>query len=127
MKQKLPKLERETTGLKLFPLVTIMGWVLIGFSILISIIVLAPTASAYWGGNVKAIRDAAEIGTPLLGQLTLLAWWPKLLPPLTFLGVTFFMLGIALEFAAIPGILDRRTVVLVKALPLMGKKSQTRS
>ena len=123
MEQKLPELERETTGLKLYPLITLMGWVLIGFSILISIIVLGPTASAYWGGSAKSIRDAAEIGTPLLAQLTVLAWWPKLLPPLTFLGVTFFMLGIALEFAAIPGILDRRTNILVKALPLMGKKS----
>ena len=127
MEQKLPKLEREATGLKMFSLFTILGWVLIAFSILIGVIVLAPTATAYWGGNAKAIRDAAEIGTPLLGQLALLAWWPKLLPPLTFLVVTFFMLGIALEFAAIPGILDRRTDILVKALPLMGKKSSTRS
>lgn len=48
MEQKLPELERETSGLKLFPLITILGWVLIGFSILISIIVLVQTASAYW-------------------------------------------------------------------------------
>ena len=83
---------------------------------------LAPTAVSYWGGNAKAIRDAAEIGSPLLAQLVTLAWWPKLLVPLTFLGVAFLMLGIALEFAAIPKIVDRRTDILVKAVPLMGHK-----
>ncbi len=99
-----------------------MGWVLIGFSILVGVLVLSPTAAGYWGANAKAIRDAAEVGTPLLAQLTTLAWWPKLLVPLTFLGVASFMLGIAFEFAAIPGILDRRTDVLKQAVPLMGNK-----
>ncbi|MFQ5612030.1 MAG: hypothetical protein ACE5H9_07835 [Anaerolineae bacterium] len=122
MAPKLSKLDRETTGLKLFPLFTFMGWVLIGFSILVGVIVLAPTAASYWGANAKATRDAATIGSALLGQLTTLAWWPKLLLPLTFFGVTSFMLGIALEFAAIPGVLDRRTEVLTRAVPLMGKK-----
>ena len=120
MTAQLSKLDRETTGLKVFPLFTLMGWVLIGFSILVGILVLGPTAASYWGGNAKAVRDAAEVGTPLLAQLTTLAWWPKLLVPLTFLGVASFMLGIALEFAAIPGIIERRTGVLTQAVPLMG-------
>jgi hypothetical protein len=119
---KLSKLERETAGLKVFPLFTVLGWILIGFSILVLIIVLAPTSAGYWGGSAKAARDAAAVGSALLGQLTTLAWWPKLLPPLIFLGVASFMVGIALEFAAIPKILDRRTEVLIQAIPLMGKK-----
>lgn len=122
MAPKLSKLERETTGLKVFPLLTLMGWVLVGFSILVGVLVLSPTAAAYWGGNAKAVRDAAAVGTPLLGQLTTLGWWPKLLLPLTFFGVSSFMLGIALEFAAIPGVLDRRTEVLTRAVPLMGRR-----
>jgi hypothetical protein len=122
MTAKLSKLNRETKGLKLFPLFTLMGWVLIGFSILIGVFLLSPTAASSWGASAKAVRDAAEVGSPLLAQLTTLAWWPKLLVPLTFLGVASFMLGIALEFAAIPGILERRTDILVKAVPLMGNK-----
>jgi len=119
---QLSKLEKETTGLKVFPLFTLMGWVLIGFSILVMVIVLAPTGANYWGGNTKAARDAAEIGSSLLGQLSTLAWWPKLLPPLIFMGVASLMTGIALEFAAIPNILSRRTEILTRAIPLMGKK-----
>jgi hypothetical protein len=120
MAPKLDKLERETTGLKLFPFFTLMGAVLIGISILVSIIALAPTAAAYFGENAKSARDAAAVGSALLGQLSTLGWWPKLLAPLTFLGVASFMLGIALEFAAIPSILDRRIEILKRAVPLMG-------
>ena len=122
MTQPLIKLQRETAGLKVFPLFTIMGWLLIGFSIIIAVIVLGPTGAAYWGDNAKATRDAATLGSSLLGDLAVLSAWPKILAPLTFLGVAFFMVGIALEFAAIPGILDRRMKVLKEALPLMGSK-----
>lgn len=121
MSNQLSKLNRETTGLKLFPLATLAGWALIGAAVLIGVLVLAPTGAAYFGGSAKAVRDAAEVGSPLLAQLSTLAFWPKLLPPLIFLGVASFMLGIALEFAAIPRILDRRIAVLKEALPLMGK------
>jgi hypothetical protein len=119
---QLSKLDRETKGLKIFPLFTILGWALIGISILIGVVVLSPTAASYWGGSAKAVRDAAEVGSPLLGQLTTVQWWPKLLVPLAFLGVASFMTGIALEFAAIPAIIDRRVEVLKQAVPLMAGK-----
>ncbi len=115
----LTKLDKETRGLKFFPLFTVTGWVLIGFSILVQALVLSPTGAAYWGGNPKAARDAAAAGSELLGQLAALAWWPRLLAPLTFLGVAAFMVGIALLFSAIPGILERRTGGLKKAIALM--------
>ena len=117
----LSKLDRETNGLKVFPLFTALGWILIGFAILVLILVLSTTGAAYWGGSAKATRDAAEVGTALLAQLTTLSFWAKLLPPTIILGVASFMVGIALEFAAIPAILDRRIEVLKKALPLMGQ------
>jgi hypothetical protein len=120
MALKLSKLQHETRGLKLFPFFTLMGWLLIGASIFIGVSVLASTGSTYWGGNAKAVRDAAEVGSPLLGDLATLAYWARLLPPLVFLGVASFMVGIAMEFAAIPAILDRRAAVLKRALPMMG-------
>jgi len=121
MSNQLSKLNKETTGLKLFPFFTIMGWGLVGFSLLFGVLVLGPTAADYLGGNAKSARDAAEVGTALLGQLTILGWWPKLLAPLTIMGVASFMIGIALGFAAIPAILERRIDVLKQALPLMGR------
>lgn len=53
MAPKLSRLKQETTGLKLFPLFTLMGWGLIGFSILILVLVISPVGSSYWGGNAK--------------------------------------------------------------------------
>lgn len=119
---ELSQLEQETKGLKLYPVLTLVGWLLIGFSILISLFVLSPTGASYWGENAKTARDAAVVGSSLLGSLTTLAWWPKLLLPLNILGIASFMVGIALEFAAIPDILQRRIDVLKRAVPLMGKK-----
>jgi len=122
MAQPLSKLDRETKGLKAFPLLTLFGWLTIMISVLIGILILSPTAVSYWGGNAKTVRDAAEIDSPLISQLTTIRWWPKFLIPLAILGIAAFMTGIALEFAAIPGIIDRRTAVLKQALPLMGGK-----
>ena len=119
---QLPKLNRETLGLKIFPLFTMLGLCVIMVSILVGIAALSPTASGYWGGNAKTVRDTAAIGSDLLGNLATLQSVPKWLVPLAFLGVASFMTGIALEFAAIPDMIDRRTKVLKQAVPLMAKK-----
>ncbi|HEX6386180.1 MAG TPA: hypothetical protein VF177_16030, partial [Anaerolineae bacterium] len=63
MEKSLPKLRRDTTSLKLFPFFTLVGWALIGFTILVSVLVLSPTAADYWGNNAKVVRDAAEAGS----------------------------------------------------------------
>jgi hypothetical protein len=124
MTAQLSKLDRETTGLKVFPLFTLMGWALIGFSILVGILVLGPTAASYWGGNAKAVRDGAEVGSVLLGQLTTLAWWPKLLVPLTFLGIinglSAIVYALRYQRTAIPQVVenlpaDNKLVELPKA------------
>jgi hypothetical protein len=95
--------------------------VLISISISIGILVLAPTAADYWGGNAKAVRDAAEAGSSLLGQLETLKVIPRWLEPLTFLGVVAFMVGIALEFSTIPHILKNRGSVMSACFPLIAK------
>ena len=120
MAQQLPSLNQETRGLKVFPLLTLLGWALIGFSIAIFIVVLSPVGAAYWGDHAKQVRDAAVAGDSLLTDLSALARWPSLLAPLIFSGVASFMVGIAMEFAAIPGILERRSAVLKQAIVLMG-------
>ena len=120
---QLSKLERGTKGLKLFPLFTLLGWGLIMFAGLVVLgFIVSPTGAAYWGGNAKAARDAAATGSFLVSQLSTLALWKHIVPPLLILGIASSMVGIAMEFGSIPDLLDKRTAVLKQALPLMGNK-----
>ena len=120
---QLSKLERDTKGLKFFPLFTLLGWGLIMFAAVVVLgLIVSSTGAAYWGGNAKAARDAAAAGSFLVSQLTTLAVWKHIVPPLLILGLASFMVGIAMEFGSIPDLLDKRTEVLKKALPLMGSR-----
>lgn len=103
--------------LKVYPIFTLLGGVLVGLSLIIGIFVLTPTAIDYWGGSAKTVRDAAEVGSGLLVQLNTLTVIPRWLTPLTFLGVASFMVGIALEFSAIPDILKNRGQVMSICFP----------
>jgi hypothetical protein len=120
---QVPKLQRDTKGLKFFPLFTLLGWGLIMFAGLVVLgFIVSTTGAAYWGSNAKAARDAAASGSLLVSQLSTLALWKHIVPPLLILGIASFMVGIAMEFGSIPSLLDKRTAVLKQALPLMGNK-----
>ena len=84
--------------------------------------IVSPTGATYWGGNAKEARNAAATGSLLVSQLSTLALWKHIVPPLLILGIASFMVGIAMEFGSIPSLLDKRTAVLKEALPLMGSK-----
>ena len=107
--------------LKVFPILTILGWILIGLALIIGLVVLTPTAVNYFGANSKEVRDAAEAGSQLLSQIGILASIPLWLEPLTFLGVAFFICGIALEFSVIPSLVKMRGDAMAKAFPLIVK------
>ena len=107
--------------LKVFPILTILGWILIGLALIIGLVVLTPTAVNYFGANSKEVRDAAETGSQLLSQIGILASIPLWLEPLTFLGVAFFICGIALEFSVIPSLVKMRGDAMAKAFPLIVK------
>ena len=110
--------------MKIFPLFTMLGWILILVSFIIGLTVLAPTAVSYFGSNAKTVRDAAMVGSELLGQLETLQSIPAWLQPLTFLGVAAFMTGIALEFSAIPKLLKNRGEVMSLCFPLLVEKGE---
>ena len=107
--------------LKLFPILTILGWILIMLALIIGLIVLTPTAASYFGANSKEVRDAAEAGSQLLSQISILASIPLWLEPLTFLVVAFFICGIALEFSVIPSLVKMRGDAMAKAFPSIVK------
>ena len=70
------------------------------------------------------MRDAAEAGSVLLGQLQVLTVIPRWLEPLMFLGVAAFMTGIALEFSSIPTLLKNRGDVMQVCFPLVAKHGE---
>ena len=107
--------------LKIFPILTILGWILIMLALIIGLVVLAPTAVSYFGANSKGVRDAAEAGSQLLSQINILASIPLWLEPLTFLGVAFFICGIALEFSVIPSLIKMRGDAMAQAFPIIVK------
>jgi len=117
------KPENKIWQMKAFPLFTLMGWAFILTAFVIGAFVMAPTAAGYWGGNAKAVRDAAEIGSALLGQLGTLTTTPRWLEPLAFLGVASFMVGIALEFSTIPALLENRGQLMSACFPYLKKRS----
>ncbi len=79
-----------TWQMKVYSFFTVLGWVLIIVLLIIGVFVLVPTAADYWGGNAKAVRDAADAGSSLIGQLGTLAVTIRWLEPLTFFGCCGF-------------------------------------
>jgi hypothetical protein len=112
--------------MRAYVLFALVGWILIGISFLIGLLVLAPTAADYFGGNAKAIRDAAEAGSALLAQLNVLQYTPRWLEPLAFVGVASFMVGIALEFSMIPNILNNRGQIMSLCFPVIAGQREVK-
>jgi hypothetical protein len=113
--------EKTPYQLRVFPVLTVLGWILIMLALIIGLVVLTPTAVNYFGANSKEVRDAAEAGSQLLSQISILVSIPLWLEPLTFLGVAFFICGIALEFSVIPSLVNIRGDAMAKAFPLIVK------
>ncbi len=114
--------QKPSWQLKVYPFFTVIGWILITVSFLVGLVLIAPTAAAYWGENAKTARDAAEIGSLLLTQLGTLATVPRWLEPLTFVGVASFMVGIALAFSSIPNLLKNRGQIMSVCFPYIVRK-----
>jgi len=105
--------------MRVFPLMTALGWIFILTAFIVGAFVLAPTAASYFGDNAKAVRDTAEVGSALIGSLGTITSIPRWLKPLAFLGVASFMVGIALEFSTIPDLLKNRAEVMKACFPLI--------
>lgn len=81
----------------------------------------ATTAASYWS-NPKAIRDAAQPGSALLGQLRFLATTNAWLEPFKFTGLALIITGIAISFGVvILNALRQRLMITGSALQEMMK------
>ncbi len=117
MNEKAPP--SSSWPLKIFPLFSMLGWILVSLALVLGVFFLAPNAAQYFGENAKAARDAAENGSFLLRQLQILSATPRWLEPLAFTGIASFMIGIALEFSTIPRLLVQRGNVMARTFPLI--------
>jgi hypothetical protein len=114
---------KKNWQMSVYPIFTLSGAMLIMAVFIVGLFVLAPTATSYWAGSTKAIRDAAEVGSGLLAQLEVLNTIPRWLEPRAFLGVASFMFGIALEFSTIPSLLKNRGDVMGVCFPEIVKST----
>lgn len=110
--------------LKTYPWMTLIGWILVMLAVIIGLFVLSPTAADYFGANAKAVRDAADAGSTLQGQLVTLKATPRWLEPALFVGVASFMVGIAMAFSTIPNLLDHRGEIMSLCFPLLVNKGE---
>ncbi len=102
-------------------------WVIgmmIAMAITIIWVVLAVLAGDYYS-NSKLVRDTAEAGSGLLSQLATIQGLQAWLLPLSFLGMSTFLLGFGFAFANILKNVRLRGDTMAAALPeLKGRKAR---
>ncbi len=113
---------KKSWQLRFYPLMTLIGWMLVMLAVVLGLFLLAPTAADYFGGNAKAVRDAAVVGSSLQAQLEILKSTPRWLEPALFVGVASFMVGIAMAFSTIPNLLKNRGEIMSLCFPILVKK-----
>jgi ABC-type iron transport system FetAB permease component len=87
---------------------SVRSWVIIllviGLLVILAYFVLglvrASIAGLYWS-EPKAVRDAAQPGSPVLGYLVFLQSTNSWLEPLKFIGLSLIIFGIAMLFAIV--------------------------
>ena len=84
-------------------------------------VVLAVLAGDYYS-NSKAVRDAAEAGSPVLSQLSNIQATKAWLLPLEILGIASFLMGFGFAFANILQNIRLRGNTLAAALPALKER-----
>ena len=98
-----------------------IGGMMIIAAITVIWIVLAVLAGDYYS-NSKAVRDAAEAGSPVLSQLSTIQATKAWLLPLEILGIASFLFGFGFAFANILQNIRLRGNTLAAALPALKER-----
>ncbi len=98
-----------------------IGGMMIIVAITVIWIVLAGLAGDYYS-NSKAIRDAAEAGSPVLSQLSNIQTTKAWLLPLEILGIASFLMGFGFAFANILQNIRLRGNTLAAVLPALKER-----
>ena len=98
-----------------------IGGMMIIVAITVIWIVLAGLAGDYYS-NSKAVRDAAEAGSPVLSQLSNIQTTKAWLLPLEILGIASFLMGFGFAFANILQYIRLRGNTLAAVLPALKER-----
>ena len=98
-----------------------IGGMMIIVAITVIWIVLAGLAGDYYS-NSKAVRDAAETGSPVLSQLSIIQTTKAWLLPLEILGIASFLMGFGFAFANILQYIRLRGNTLAAVLPALKER-----
>ncbi len=98
-----------------------IGGMMIIVAITVIWIVLASVAGDYYS-NSKAVRDAAEAGSPVLSQLSNIQTTKAWLLPLEILGIASFLMGFGFAFANILQNIRLRGNTLAAVLPALKER-----
>ncbi len=98
-----------------------IGGMMIIVAITVIWIVLAALAGDYYS-NSKAVRDAAEAGSPVLSQLSNIQATKAWLLPLEILGIASFLMGFGFAFANILQNIRLRGNTLAAVLPALKER-----
>ena len=101
-----------------------IGGMMIIAAITVIWVVLALVAGDYYS-NSKAVRDAAEAGSGVLSQLSIIQATKAWLLPLEILGIASFLMGFGFAFANILQNIRLRGNTLAAVLPAL-KERKTR-
>jgi len=98
-----------------------IGGMMIIVAITVIWIVLAVFAGDYYS-NSKAVRDAAEAGSPVLSQLSNIQATKAWLLPLEILGIASFLMGFGFAFANILQNIRLRGNTMAAVLPALKER-----
>ena len=110
----------------IYPLLMAAGFAIV-VSALIIAIVLAGVASDVFD-NTKSARDAAAVGSSLLGDQSDLATFPLWVQPFKFFGLTLLIGGIFTVFwGLLRSLQEARGAAMVESIPVLIKGTSTRN
>ncbi|MCH8821719.1 hypothetical protein IID23_04340 [Patescibacteria group bacterium] len=112
-------LNETPMGSKLMPIFTVIGLLIVFITWLIHIN-LSGTVAEYYS-NPKLVRDAAESGSIVLGQLESIKTTSAWITPLTFVGLAFLLTAISASLTGIKKTLGLRSKVFEVAIPKIAK------
>ncbi len=100
----------------LFPLIAVMGWMIVGISFLIGLFALAPAQTAFLS-DAKAVREAAEAGSAFVNANVSIHVLEAWVPQFKFLGLGLGLMAITMALGTIAKRLRRMGFVISSHIP----------